>query len=197
MNSFTIFDKYNLKKYIDYMKRKPRKYKKIDLLETKLDEVANIYDALLMTLESAVYKLKMRETFQHFHERGMKFTEAVAPLEDQIKSVDIYYDRLISLNREIDKLKKEHKPIELGSISGIEENRDRVIKAFRTLGNFANITKDESERENLNNFMNKIKTTINLALLVLRHNDEYLKDRAFKNIEDSDIVLEKKDENII
>ena len=166
---------------------------KNNFLKTKLDVVANIYNALVVILESIVYKFEMKETYQYFRERGMKFTEAVDPLEDQIKSVDIYYDMLISLDNEITKLKH----VKLRSVSGMIENRDRVIKAFRTLGNFTNITKVESERRYLVNFMSKTKTTINLALLVLRHNEDFSKDQAFQNIEDSEIVPETKDEYIL
>ena len=175
------------------MKRKLVKNKKIVLLRTELDVVANIYGALLVNLESIVYELEMKEIYQRFRERGIKFTKSVASLEDQIKTVDRYYDSLILLDNKITKLKH----IELRSVSGIEENRDRVLNAFRTLSNFTNIAKDESERRNLNNFMSKTKTTINLVLFILRHNEDFSKDQAFKNIEDSEIVPETKDENIL
>jgi len=163
------------------------------LLETKLDEVANIYDGLLMLLESTVYKISMKETNQNLYKRGIRLTEAVISLGDQISSVESYYERLINLNDEISKLKR----VNLQSTTGIDENRDRAIKAFRTLGNFAYETNDDNEQTDLNNFIEQTRTAMNLALSILRHKRIFRNDSSFQDIDESDIVPETRETKIL
>ena len=88
------------------MKRRLMENRGIGTLKTKLDEVANIYCALLMLLESAVHKLDMKDIYQNFRERDIKITEAVLPLGEQIKMAEGYHERLVLLQEEIYKLKK-------------------------------------------------------------------------------------------
>ena len=77
------------------------------ILETKLDEVAAIYDGLLMMLENAVYEFSMKETFQSFKKRGIKLKETMTPLGRQIETVRLYRNRLIRLHKEIRRLDRE------------------------------------------------------------------------------------------
>jgi len=162
-------------------------------LKTKLDEVASIYDGLLMLLESTVYRISIKETRQNFCNRGIKLKEAIISIGDQINSVESYYDRLIKLNEEISRLKN----VNLQSITGIDENRDRAIKAFRTLGNFIHETNDNNERIDLNNFIERTRTAINLALSILRHKRIFRNDSSFQDIDKSDIVPETKETKIL
>jgi hypothetical protein len=162
-------------------------------LKTKLDEVAGIYDGLLMLLESTAYKISIKETRQNFRNRGIKLKEAIISIGDQIDSVEFYYDRLIKLDEEISRLKN----VNLQSITGIDENRDRAIKAFRTLGNFAYETKDNNERIDLNNFIERTRISINLALSILRHKRIFRNDSSFQDIDENDIVPETKETKIL
>ena len=163
------------------------------LLETKLDEVANIYDGLLMLLESTVYKISIRETNQNLYKKGIRLTEAVISIGDQINSVEFFYDRLTNLNEEILRLKR----VNLQSITGIDECRDRAIKAFRTLGNFAHETNDNNEQTDLNNFMERTRIAINLALSILRYNKIFRNDSSFQDIDESDIIPETRETKIV
>jgi len=168
-------------------KNQVRLFEKV-LLKTKLDEVANIYDGLLMLLESMVYKISMRETNQNLYRKGIRLTEAIISFADQINSVESYYERLISLNDEISKLKR----VNLQSITGIDECRDRAIKAFRTLGNFAHETNDITEQTDLNNFIEQTRTAMNFALSILRHKRIFRNDSNFQDIDESDVEIRLK-----
>jgi hypothetical protein len=162
------------------------------LLKTKLDEVANIYDGLLMLLESTVYKISMEETNHNLYKKGIRITEATISIGDQINAVESYYDRLTKLNEEISRLKY----VDLRSIKGIDENRDRAIKAFRTLGNFVQITNNNIEQTDLTAFIERTKIALNLALSILRHNRVFQNDSAFQNIDDNDIIPETSEAKI-
>jgi len=159
---------------------------------SKLDEVANIYGGLLMLLESMVYKISMRETNQNLYRKGIKLTEVIISLGDQINSVESYYERLISLNDEISRLKR----VNLQSITRIDECRDRAIKAFRTLGNFAHETNDITEQTDLNNFIERTRTAMNFALSILRQKRIFRNDSNFQDIDESDIVPETRETKI-
>ena len=155
-------------------------------LKTKLDEVANIYCGLLMLLEKTVYKISMKETNQNLHKKGLRLTEAIILIGDQIDSVESYYDRLAKLNEEISRLKN----VNLQSITGIDECRDRAIKAFRALGNFAYKTKDNNERIDLNNFIERTRIAIKFALSILRYNRIFQNDSSFQDIDENNFVPE-------
>jgi hypothetical protein len=163
------------------------------ILETKLDEVANIYDGLLMLLESAVHKISIKETHQNIRKRGIKFKEAIISLGDQIITVESYYNRLTDLNEEFSRLDQ----VDLRNITGIDENRDRAIKAFRTLGDFIQKANDDSERIDLTNYIEQTRISINFALLILRHNRIFQNESAFQDINENDIIPETKDSKIL
>jgi hypothetical protein len=162
-------------------------------LETKLDEVANIYDGLLMLLEQTTQKISMKETNHKLFKKGLRFKEATISLGKQINTIEFYNDRLIKLNEEIAKLNQ----VDLRSITGIDENRNRAIKAFRTLGNFAQKTNDNNEHTDLIHYIEQIRTTINLALSILRHNRIFQNDSAFQDIAENDIIPETRDTKIL
>jgi len=157
----------------------PKLFKNI-LLETKLDEAANMYDGLLMSLESIVRLISIKETHQYFRKKGIKIKNTISLLENQIITIDIYFNKLTCLNDEIIK----HDQIALCSITGIDENRDRVIKAFRTLNYYLKIKNDITEKIDLINYMEHSKTAINLALSILRINRTFQYAPAFQDIDE-------------
>jgi len=100
---------------------------------------------------------------------------------------------LTKLNEEISKLKY----VNLRSITGIDECRDRAIKAFRTLRNFAHETSDINEQTDITNFIEHTRIAINLALSILRYNRIFHNDSSFQDIDESDIVSKTEETKIL
>jgi len=146
-----------------------------------------------MLLESTVHKISMKETNQNLYRKGIRLNEAIISLIAQIDSVESYYDRLTKLNEEISRLKH----VDLRSITGIDENRNRAIKSFRTLGNFAHETNNDNEQIDLNNFIGQTRIAINFSLSILRHNRIFRNDSSFQDIYESDIVPETRETKIL
>ncbi|MDR2730033.1 MAG: hypothetical protein LBB81_03945 [Treponema sp.] len=156
------------------------------LLEAKLDEVANIYDGLLMTLENTIHKIYIGEAAHYFTKKETKFNKVMASLEDQISCVNSFYHKLINLNEEISQLGH----LNPCSISWTDENRDRAIKAFQILGDIIQLTNNNDEQINLCNLIEITRNAINFSFSIIRYNRLFQNDSAFQYINDTDIVSE-------
>jgi hypothetical protein len=156
------------------------------LLEAKLGEVANIYDELLMTLENTIHKINIGEAAHYFTKKEARFNKVIASLEDQISSVNLFYNKLINLNEEISQLGH----LNPCSISRTEENRDRAIKAFQTLEDFTLLTDNNDEQIDLCNLIEITRNAINFSFSIIRYNRLFQNDSAFQYINDADIVHE-------
>jgi hypothetical protein len=137
----------------------------VNTASSPIDKVINIYNGLLMVLESVSHLCEMSSFNKYAEHHGWGTVyESIAESDDKIQIIRLYYKKLKNIRDEI----TSTGCIDNREYAEIDDNRDRAIKSFSIIENYKAITQNGEEIAKLETFINDEIIAINMALSILR-----------------------------